>query len=310
MRPTDSFPLRLGWPTKTRLTALCMLGAFATSGCGGGSNESSEPFVPTPPVAAPSASESAAVFGLLEAAGIHLSLSAAPLMHVAVGGEPIWTDGPCVFGQGSLQARLDGSSAPKGTHLPPGAHSFEVTFADCLVDGLSGITLTGRSALTYDSTDAVGMTVVSFADAMRGTLLAMRSALHDVTAQGAGTLTRSRTGPAPSETYAPAAGATLQNNKTGNVATFQGGAYARTEVAPPAGASAATRQEFTKLTIILDGRTYEVDGRLDSVYGFTKGQDSHTGEVRVTRDGALAARVYGDAEGALKVEVLGSIGPF
>ena len=46
-----------------------------------------------------------------------------------------------------------------------------------------------------------------------------------VTAGGAGTWTRLRTGAAVAMTYTPTVGATLFNNKTNNIATFGGGLY-------------------------------------------------------------------------------------
>jgi hypothetical protein len=64
------------------------------------------------------------------------------------------------------------------------------------------------------------------------------------------------------------------------------------------------------LVVAINGTEYTLDGSLHSVYGSAGNQGTHTGEVRITHNGTLVARVYGDANGLFSVEVLSAMTPF
>jgi hypothetical protein len=93
----------------------------------------------------------------------------------------------------------------------------------------------------------------------------------------------------------------LVNNLTTNVATFGGGSYSTIQYEPPAGSAALVRHEYDNLAVAINGTGYILSGNIVSTYGFNSSQ-SHSGEVRITSNSALVARVYGEG-GAFRVEV-------
>jgi hypothetical protein len=195
--------------------------------------------------------------------------------------------------------------------LPAGSHTFAVTFSNCLVDGLVGTTLNGTASAAYTSVDLSDVTAQVSASSMRGTLLALRSGLHDVTSDGSGTWRRVTTSAGSTTTYAPNSGSRLVNNLTSNTAAFAGGSYSSGyALPPPPGASASVLQDFANLAVAVNGTDYVLDGNLQSVYGFTGNEARHTGEVRITSNGTMVARVYGDQNGGFRIEVLSALQPF
>jgi hypothetical protein len=246
----------------------------------------------------PSTSQRAAL-ALLDAANIHASIAASPLTWAAMGGRVTWTNGSC-DGDGSLQASLDGGPSPEaGTVLPTGSHTYVVAFSDCLVDGWSAA-LTGSASAAYTAADWSNVSATVSAASVRGVALGFLSELSDVTADGSAAWTSSGSSP-NTTTYIPAAGARLVNNSTGNAATFGGGSYSMTQ--PGNG----TVQRFDDLNVALNGVAYTLNGSLHSTFG---DRATHTGEVRITSNGTLVARVYGDPSNALAVEILVKLGPF
>ena len=235
---------------------------------------------------------------------MHAFLTASPLDSAVLHRDEVWTSGPCIDGSGSLQTSLDGASPAKGTVLPPGRHTFAVTFANCLVDGLVGIRLNGVAAAAYTSTDPNDLAALVSVNSMRGTgSLGLHSDIYDVTADGSGTWTRARRDTGRSTTtYSPAVGSRLLNNLTTNVATFGGGSYAVTDHEPTPGSASLVQREYNNLAVAINGTDYILSGSLLSTYGFDSSRN-HSGEVRITSNSALVARVYGDG-GAFRVEVL------
>jgi hypothetical protein len=285
-----------------------LVAAAVVSGCGGGSspaNPVDQPSVNTPPPAL----DTDTALSLYESAWLHASLTASALEHAAID-YGVWTTDYCVFGSGSMLASLDGGPVTTGA-LPAGSHTFAVTFSDCLVDGLVGTSLSGTASAEYTSVDLSDVTALVSTTSMRGTLLAFRSGLHDVTSDGSGTWRRVTTGAGLSTTtYVPTVGSRLVNNLTGNSATFAGGSYTNSQVTPPPGASASVEQDFDRLVVAINGTEYTLDGSLQSIYGFVGNQGTHTGEIRITSNGTLVSRVYGDANGLFSVEVLSALPPF
>ena len=54
-------------------------------------------------------------------------------------------------------------------------------------------------------------------------------------------------------------------------------------------------EELSELTISINGTSYALNGCLHSVHAFSGDQPSHTGEVRITSNGNLIARVCANA---------------
>ena len=208
-----------------------------------------------------------------------------------------------------MLASLDGGPVTAET-LPAGSHTFAVTFMNCTVDGLAGIMLNGTASAVYTGGDLSDVTALVSTSSMRGTGLAYRSQLYDVTSDGSGTWRRVTTDAGTTTTYTPTVGSRLVNNLTGHSATFAGGTYSSGYTSPPPGSSASAQQDFDSLTVAVDGTEYTLDGSLQSVYGFVGNEGRHTGEVRITSNGNLVARVYGDANGLFSVEVLSALTPF
>ena len=195
--------------------------------------------------------------------------------------------------------------------LPADSHTFEVTFTNCLVDGLASIRLNGTASAAYTGVDLSDVTALVSTSSMRGTALNFRSGLSDVTSEGSGTWRRATTDAGlPTTTYTPTVGSRLVNNLTANSATFAGGSYSSSQTSPPPGSSASVQQDFASLAVAINGTEYTLDGSLQSVYGFVGNQGTHTGEVRITSNGTLVARVYGDANGGFSSEVLSALVPF
>ena len=302
---------------RTHLTVLWAIAAALVSACG----DSTTPTAPGPSPTAPGPSPdpsfgqfNAAALRLYEAAAVHANLTASPLVYaVFYGDQTLWTSGPCSNG-GSLQTSLDGVLPAKGTVLPPGSHNLAVTFADCVVDQLVGISLNGAASAVYtSSTDLNELTALVSVNSMRATgEVGFLSPFNDVTADGSGTWTRERRDEWRSTTtYSPTIGSRLVNNLTNNVATFGGGSYSTIQHEPPSGSSSQVQHEYNNLAVAINGTDYVLSGNILSTYGFggSASDVSHSGEVRITSNGTLVARVYGtggpDARGltALRVEV-------
>jgi hypothetical protein len=80
------------------------------------------------------------------------------------------------------------------------------------------------------------------------------------------------------------------------VATFGGGSYSA--IRHPGNRS---EHRFDNLKVVISGTEYTLDGSLETTFADPK---TFTGEVRITHNGTLAARIYGDVRNALTVEVL------
>ena len=292
-----------------------LMAAAAVSGCDSGSSPTAavnQPAVTTPPpTTAPPSTEldTDTALSLYESAWLQASLTASALEYGTMNYQ-VRTTGACVFGSGSMLATLDGGPVSAGL-LPAESHTFEVTFRDCLIDGLASISLNGTASAVYTSVDLTDVTAMVSTSSIRGTGLALRSSLRDVASEGSGTWRRLTAGSGfTTTTYTPAVGSTLVNNLTGNSATFLGGSYSSGQTPPPPGSSASVQQDFANLTVSINGTEYILDGTLQSVYGFVGNQGRHTGEVRITSNGALVARVYGDANSMFSIEVLTALVPF
>jgi hypothetical protein len=318
---------------RTHLTALCILCAALVSACGGGNDgagpdsgvpdsvlvpdasvpDASVPDVGPPLPPPPSIPQlDATVLSLYESASVPAFLAGLPFVE-AFYWRSVWTSGPCPWA-GSMEVFLDGSAPAPGTMLAPGSHTLAVSYALCRIYGggwEAETNVNGVASAAYTTTDLNDLTAVVSLSSVQGTgnWMSYRSALDDVTADGSGTWTRLRTDTLETTTYTPTIGSTLVNNATSNVATFQGGSYSSSDGPRPSGASAVEHEEFDKLAVAISGTSYTLNGNLHSFYGFSS-EITYTGEVRITSNGTLVARIYGDASGALRTEVLSPLVPF
>jgi hypothetical protein len=108
-------------------------------------------------------------------------------------------------------------------------------------------------------------------------------------------------------TYTPTLGATLTNYRTTHVLTFTGGSYSVSYSLSASELSRPQREDFDNLTVAIGNTSYVLHGSIESLYPF---RSAVRGEVRITSNGALVARVYGDAIGVLRTEVLFPLASF
>jgi hypothetical protein len=238
---------------------------------------------------------------LLQTAWLHAS-QASPFQVIPWGDdESVWTTGPCIQ-WGEVQASLDGEAAPAA--LPTGSHTFAVTFADCTGgDAMAAVSLNGAVSAAYVTTDWNELTAVVSANSMS---ILCCSGGYDFTANGGGTWTRVRT--AHTMIYAPAIGATLINNRTKNVVTFGGGSYSSGYRPTPYGGWLHSGPEgFDNLTVAIGATSYIIHGSIELGPLYRVGDP---GEVRIASNGTLVARVYRDANGMLRTEVLSPVASF
>jgi hypothetical protein len=282
-----------------RLMALCA-GLLAAAGC---SDERLPPTAPAPVVSTvptePSPPQSPdsqrlAALALFDAARVHAEVTTSPLTWASAEGKVTWVYGP------SMQATLDGGSPPAvGTFLPTGSHTYVVVFRDALVDGWQ-VTLNGAATAAYSAAEWSNVSATVSADSVRGVGLASYSDLWDVTADGSAVWT-SVGSTTRTTTYTPATGSRLVNNSTTNVAVFGGGSYS--VLFPPAPQGSSRREHrFDNLKVAINGTQYTLDGSVD--LAIANGTGIYTGEVRITSNGTVVARIYGDARGHVSVEVL------
>jgi hypothetical protein len=280
----------------------------------GGTGTILERRLPTPPPTPPVPQHTLAL-RLYESAALHAGLASSPHVWLAYD-DQVPGSGPCVLG-GSFQVSLDGAQAP--AVLPTGSHAFAAGFDQCRIDPWGGVWLNGTASSAYTATDLNDLTAQVSANSMRVNLVGYYSDLYDVTADGSGTWTRLRAGTlwttnwAETTTYRPSIGSTLTNNETTNVATFGGGVYSSSfSYGPAPGYALLYHDVFDSLAIAIGGTSYTLSGSIDSV--IWAGRDglpnSYTGEVRVTSNGTLVARIFGDGSGALRTEVLTPLAPF
>jgi hypothetical protein len=267
-------------------------GASAGGGGGGGG-------------ASPTTTDRGRVLRIYEAPSILARLASAAIGQTTIDYKT-WTDGPCVFGDGSLRTSLDGVPLANRSVLPTGNHTLMATFSQCLVDGLVGSTLDGTATASYSSADLSSLSASVAANSLSATVFAFNSDLFSVTADGSGSWIRTRTASSDTTTFAPSAGSRLADNRSAWTATFGGGSYSQVAYVPPAGLSAVLRDVFDNVLVTIDGRAYLLTGDLQFLYRFDSSA-SHVGEVRITSDGTLVARLYGDSAGVLRIEVLGPL---
>jgi hypothetical protein len=293
--------------TASRWTAFVLCGGLVAA-CGGGSDVAAPAPQAAPPAPAiPQNSEAA--FAVFEAAQVHASMTASPFMWTDAGSAAPtgFASGACRMG-GSTQVAIDGASPRPDALLPTGSHTYAVTFSNCVVDGLVGIVLNGTATAVYSTADWSDVTAQVNVGSMRGTgsLGFHSSAMSDVSARGSGTWRTIRTASGGSTTYTPAPGSTLVSNRTTNVITFDGGSFT---VGYENGPPAASRWSFTNLAVTLNGAGYLLDGSLQRT--FANGLPvSGSGEVRVTSNATLVARVFVDASGTMRSEALAPLVSF
>jgi hypothetical protein len=282
------------------LATKCRGAVFACAGlagaCDGGSDMAPAPQAASAQPAAiqPVPTPSPAALALFEAARVHYAMTTAPFMWFdAKGAAPTaWLDGHCALNEGSAQDSLDGGSpaASVGPVLPSGSHTYSVNFLNCRVDGLSGISMMGSTSVAYSTTDWRELTAQVSPGSIRATgSVDPHGVLADVSATGSGTWTLTTSSDARTDTYTPAAGSTLVNNLTTHAITFQSGSLVLQNRWGPV-AFSSYRATLNEVVLTLKGVTYVMDGSVQ--ISRTSGVDWGIGEVLVSRDGALVARIF------------------
>ena len=283
--------------------AIVAVSGVITLGCGKPPSAPSPSQMPPPPPPPPfdldaQSAQQRAAFALFVAAGVHAGATTSAITLATEGGK-VWTDGPCAFEGGSMRASLDGGlPPPKGTFLPTGSHTYEVSFSKCDLGWGGEIGLNGVASAAYNAATWSNVTATVSADSVRAYGLDYQGVLLDVTAHGSAVWTESSNG----STYTPATGSRLVNNSTGNVATFGGGSYSTTS-------SSKREWRFEGLKVAINGTEYTLAGSHDWTQQ-PNGSSTYTGEIRITSHGTLVARIYGDARSARIIEVLGPLVPF
>lgn len=305
-----------------KITSLVVIAfAMAIAACGNG--EPSPPF-PAETATAPTAQEPPAASGprvlgnpgavapamaMLEAVGAHGNLVASPLVFTV--GSAEWTvmmeSGPCAQGGGTVQITLDGTAPDQLAELSLGDHTYAATFINCLVDGLTGTTLTGTASARYSrgSSDRLAATVTSGGIRGTGTLTQFAN-LEDLNAAGTARWTLETTSTGSTMTYVPSAGATLVNNRSGRMLTFASGTYAVASNFDPF----FVQSTYERLTFDINGHRYTLDGAIKRTYakGLVSGG---SGEVQIieTESRAVVGKILANGT-ALQVELYDPIMQF
>jgi len=269
-----------------------LLAACLSTACGGGGD-----LGPRGPIATGEVQRDRDVLALYYAAAVHASLAGSMLESYPPYAQRLRSV-PCA------RVTVDGS-APAMPVLPTGAHTAAAA-PNC---DFSGATLSGVASMRYDLQPSdSAMTATITATSMRGAgLLDPHEALGDynVTADGSWDLTSFRTAAGYSVRYTPIAGARLVNNRTGGAAVFEGGSLS---YELPLGWPALERSQYDRLAIRVNGSLYVLDGAHligSRDIGNGGAVPTGSGEVTVTKDGAVVARLIVNAQGQLGTEVLG-----
>jgi hypothetical protein len=169
-----------------------------------------------------------------------------------------------------------------------------------LVNYLAGTELNGTASAAYRAAEWSNLAATVSAESMHGRGLAsgLFSELYDVTADGSAVWT-SVGSSAKTTTYTPVSGARLVNNSTSTVATFGGGSYSMIQYP-----GNRWEQRFDNLRVAINGSEYTLNGSLETTIESPRGTPRHTGEIRISNNATLAARIYGDVRNALTIEVL------
>ncbi len=212
-----------------------------------------------------------------------------------------------------MQTTLDGESVVEAMALPSGSHTLVVAFSNCTVDALVGLAFDGTSSVAYTEDSAGFITEATFTtNSLRGHgSLVNWGTLYDVTADGSGAYSTVTTGTGYTSTYTPTRGSRLANNTTANVATFGGGSRSVSMMQSFPSDVPTYIEEFNNLVVTVSGASYILNGSLSRVYGsdVPNGLISAAGEVRVSSNGVLVARIYFTQHNALRVDVLAPIVP-
>ena len=304
--------------TKSWRHAAIVAAALSATACGGDSAvpPPPPPQLPPPPAAPPPTSAPAlltergqidAAFALLELVQVHARLSTSALDFPLPTASTMPTSGPCALGEGSFQISL----VPTLPSPAPGSsRRLSVRLSNCLVDGLVGIRLDGKQLAEIAADEGSGPGDFSAGlvlDAMHGVgSLGLWSPIGDVTAVGGGSLQSVQVNGETIRTFMPTSGSRLTNNATTAVATFGGGTY---EIASDRTISGGSFH-YRDLRFSINGTPYVLDGTYRLGYAGGTMRLIGSGEVQITSDGVLVARLLVEADGWPRAEVFKPLTPF
>jgi hypothetical protein len=267
--------LKWGRTMKNNVSLFLVAVAMSLAACGGGDSGTLPAPSPAAATTPPPAPGSPPVLGnpgavapamaMFDSIAAHQRLVASPLVFTV--GDAEWTvmmpSGACALGEGSVQVALDGTPPANLTQLPLGNHTYTATFVNCLVDGLVGTTLTGTATAAYSRSSDESLTATVASAGMRGTgTLTQFSSLADLNAAGSANWTLAKTSTGTTATYAPHAGATLVNNLTGRILTFESGRYSVAVNFNPY----FIQSQYDQLAFNINGLKYTLNGGITRTY--------------------------------------------
>lgn len=260
-------------------------------------------------VAADDTEQKLALLRLLSLAGSLLEAGAAPLELVGDDMKSLSSAAVCPGG-GSVSGTLNGTALAVGVTLPPSG-TLAATFSQCMTDAQARYQ--GSSSVAYDFS--------SFEPA-NGTATATMNNLRithssDFTANGGVTLAIANSLANGDSTFnytiTPGANATLRNEASGLLATFNSGSLQTRFVMVVATERLKTlRHQYSAMNFSVGGVAYLAEGFYQLDYNTSGGLPvllGGSGEVRLTSAGALVGRLFATAEG-LFIEVNGTVVPF
>lgn len=214
-------------------------------------------------------------------------------------------------GSGTVGVTLDGAAVSAGTAIPQGTHLLTAAFTNCLTDLLVGTAIDGAATADYTAADLDTVMSHVTATGLSGALFSFRSDLYQVTVDGSGAWTRTRSGSDTSVRFAPAPGSRLTDRQSGRSVTFDGGTYSRTERPTEDGLAWAATETFENVAIVVEGAAYLLHGRLELRSPPRALMPASPDELSLTSNGTRIARLYPDPSGGwLRIEVLAPPVPF
>lgn len=260
-------------------------------------------------VAADDTEQKLALLRLLSLAGSLLEAGAAPLELVGDDMKALPSAAVCPGG-GSVSGTLNGATLAAGVTLPPSG-TLAASFSQCITE----------AEARYQGSSSVAYNFSSFEPASGSATATMNNLRithsSDFTANGGVSLTIANTLANGDSTYdytiTPGANATLRNEATSLLATFNSGSLQTRFVTVVANGRLKTlRHQYSAMNFSVGGVAYLAEGFYQLDYNTSGGLPvllGGSGEVRLTSAGVLVGRLFATADG-LFIEVNGTVVPF
>ncbi|HEU4622477.1 MAG TPA: hypothetical protein VFS42_09645 [Burkholderiaceae bacterium] len=215
---------------------------------------------------------------------------------------------------GSVTSTFDGAALPApGTLIPGGSHTLAATFNQCVTNSMR---YDGASSLQYNVPDfSVGNgSAVATLTNMRLTDPTDATPTYDATGNGVvnATFASATNGDLVTEdiTITPTANARLQNNLDGLQATVVSGSLAFRSVYTVTDIVRQIRNTANAFTFTVNGATLVANGSLQWDFDTQGRFSSGSGQIAVTRNGQPIGRIFINNQGAMQIDVDGTVVPF